>query len=381
MPRIVIFAGDGVGPEVTAEAVKVLTATGRRFGLSFELEACAIGGEALDRFEVPVRPEDIEAARGADAALLGAVGGPKWDSVEPASRPERGLLQIRKALGLFANLRPVSVLPVLAGSSPLKPEIVADVDLLVVRELTGGIYFGEPSRRWTDEHGRAAVDTLTYSEHEIERVVRLAFELARSRRGRVASVDKSNVLQSSRLWREIVTEVAAEFPEVQLDHVLVDAMAMHLIKSPGEFDVIVTENMFGDILTDEASVLSGSIGLLPSASLSDKAGDVPGTRFGLYEPIHGSAPDIAGCGKANPAGAILSAALMLRWSFALDAAADAIERAVTDTITAGVRTPDIAANGMSAVSTAEFGDDVARRVETIESYTASAAERNHGVCS
>jgi 3-isopropylmalate dehydrogenase len=363
MPKIVVFAGDGVGPEVVSEAVKVLTAVERRFGHRFELESRAIGGEALDRFGVPVRAEEIEAARHADAALLGAVGGAKWDAVEPSVRPERGLLQIRKELELFANLRPVSVLPALAASSPLKPEIIANVDLLVVRELTGGIYFGEPSQRWTDEHGRAAVDTLIYREHEIERVVRLAFELARSRRGGVASVDKSNVLQSSRLWREIVNEVSAEYPDVRLEHVLVDAMAMHLIKNPGEFDVVVTENMFGDILTDEASVISGSIGLLPSASLSGKGGNAPGTRFGLYEPIHGSAPDIAGRGQANPAGAILSAALMLRWSFALDDAATAIEHAVADTITAGIRTPDIARDGVGPVSTSEFGNEVAGRVE------------------
>jgi 3-isopropylmalate dehydrogenase len=297
--------------------------------------------------------------------LLGAVGGPKWDDVEPTRRPERGLLQIRKELGLFANLRPVSVLPSLAAASPLKPEIVANVDLVVVRELTGGIYFGEPSRRWTDERGRAAVDTLVYREYEVERVARLAFELARARRGRVTSVDKSNVLQSSRLWREIVIEVGADFPEVQLQHVLVDAMAMHLIKSPSEFDVIVTENMFGDILTDEASVLPGSIGLLPSASLSHKLGHKPGTRFGLYEPIHGSAPDIAGQGKANPAGAILSAALMLRLSFALEDAAGGIERAVSDAIAAGVRTGDIAGERTSPVTTSEFGDEVARRVEAL----------------
>jgi 3-isopropylmalate dehydrogenase len=363
MPRIVIYAGDGVGPEVVAETVKVLTAVERRFGQSFDLESHAIGGEALDRFGVPVRAEDIEATRHAGAALLGAVGGPKWDAVEPSLRPERGLLQIRKELELFANLRPVGVLSALTASSPLKPEIITDVDLLVVRELTGGIYFGEPSRRWTDERGRAAVDTLIYREHEIERVGRLAFELARSRRRRVTSVDKSNVLQSSRLWREIVNEVSAEFADVQLEHVLVDAMAMHLIKNPRAFDVVVTENMFGDILTDEASVLSGSIGLLPSASLSDKVGDAPGTRFGLYEPIHGSAPDIAGRGKANPAGAILSAALMLRWSFALDAAAAAIEHAVVDTIVAGLRTPDIAGEGIIPVNTSQFGDEVARRIE------------------
>jgi 3-isopropylmalate dehydrogenase len=365
MSRIVLFPGDGVGPEVVAEAVKVLTAVERRFGHHFEIEPRAIGGDALDRFGVPLRPEDIEATRRADAALLGAVGGPRWDAVESSLRPERGLLQIRKELGLFANLRPVNVLPALAASSPLKPEIVASVDLLVVRELTGGIYFGEPSRRWTDDRGRAAVDTLVYREHEIERIARLAFELAKSRRGRVASVDKANVLQTSRLWREIVNEVAAEFPDVQVQHVLVDAMAMHLIKSPGEFDVVVTENMFGDILTDEASVLSGSIGLLPSASLSERAGHRPGTRFGLYEPIHGSAPDIAGLGKANPAGAILSAALMLRWSLGLGDAADLVERAVAETIAACVRTPDIAAEGIDPVSTAEFGNEVARRVAAI----------------
>jgi 3-isopropylmalate dehydrogenase len=365
MPRIVVFAGDGVGPEVVGEAVKILNAVERRFGHRFDLESHAIGGDALDRFGVPVRAGDIEATRQADAALLGAVGGPKWDAVESSLRPERGLLQIRKELELFANLRPVSVLPALAASSPLKPEIIANVDLLVVRELTGGIYFGEPSRRWTDERGRAAVDTLIYREHEIERVARLAFALARSRRRRVASVDKANVLQSSRLWREIVNEVSAEFPDVRLEHVLVDAMAMHLIKNPAAFDVIVTENMFGDILTDEASVLAGSIGLLPSASLSAKAGNALGTRFGLYEPIHGSAPDIAGRGKANPAGAILSAALMLRWSFALDDAADAIERAVVDTIAAGIRTPDIAAEGAGPVNTSEFGDEVASRIEAI----------------
>jgi 3-isopropylmalate dehydrogenase len=363
MPRIVLFPGDGVGPDVVAEAIKVLSAIEHRFGHEFEIELLAIGGDALDRFGVPLRTEDIESARSADAALLGAVGGPKWDAVEPSLRPERGLLQIRKELGLFANLRPVSVLPTLAASSPLKPEIVADVDLIVVRELTGGIYFGEPSRRWIDDRGRAAVDTLIYREHEIERIVRLAFELARSRHGRLASVDKSNVLQSSRLWREVVNEVATEFPEVQLQHVLVDAMAMHLVKSPGEFDVIVTENMFGDILTDEASVLPGSIGLLPSASLSDRTGNAPGTRFGLYEPIHGSAPDIAGQGKANPAGAILSTALMLRWSFALGDAASVIERAVVETIAEGVRTPDITAEGRDPVSTTEFGDEVASRVE------------------
>ncbi len=362
MPNIALFPGDGVGPEVVAEGVKVLEATGSRFGIEFAFETLAIGGDALDRYSAPLRRDDIRAAGRADAALLGAVGGPKWDDVDSALRPERGLLQLRKALGLFANLRPVSVLPALAESSPLRPEIVAGVDLLVVRELTGGIYFGKPSRRWTSGRGRAAVDTLRYREDEIERVVRLAFELARGRRGKLASVDKSNVLQSSRLWREVADEVKADFPDVELEHVLVDAMAMHLIKSPSRFDVIVTENMFGDILTDEASVLPGSIGLLPSASLSAKPGAGTGTRYGLYEPIHGSAPDIAGTGRANPAGTILSAAMLLRWSLGLIEAAEAIERCVADAIAAGVRTPDMAEPGSPVDSTAEFGADVARRV-------------------
>ncbi|HET6599768.1 MAG TPA: 3-isopropylmalate dehydrogenase [Burkholderiaceae bacterium] len=362
MPKIVVFPGDGVGPEVTTEAVKVLRSVEQRFGQQFDLETLAIGGDALDRFGVPLRVEDVEVARSAEAALLGAVGGPRWDTVEAALRPERGLLQIRQALGLFANLRPVSVHPALAGNSPLKPEIIDGVDMLVVRELTGGIYFGKPSRRFASARGRSAVDTLRYREDEIERVVRLAFQLAHGRRGMVASVDKSNVLQSSRLWREIVDEVRGDYPDVELEHVLVDAMAMHLIKSPARFDVIVTENMFGDILTDEASVLPGSIGVLPSASLSQRAGRASGTRFGLYEPIHGSAPDIAGAGKANPAGAILSAAMLLRWSLGLDDAAMAVEAAVGSAIRDGVRTPDIARAGEQPVTTSVFGDDVARRI-------------------
>ena len=363
MAKIVLFPGDGVGPEVVAEAVNVLEAVGRRFGIEFAFETLAIGGDALDRYGVPLRSEDIRAAGRAEGALLGAVGGPKWDDVESALRPERGLLQIRKALGLFANLRPVSVFPALAESSPLKSDIVAGVDLLVVRELTGGIYFGKPSRRWLSGRGRAAVDTLRYREDEIERVVRLAFELARGRRGKLASVDKSNVLQTSRLWREVAEEVRLDYPDVELEHVLVDAMAMHLVKSPSRFDVIVTENMFGDILTDEASVLPGSIGLLPSASLSAKAGAAPGTRYGLYEPIHGSAPDIAGKGSANPAGTILSAAMLLRWSLGLDEAATAIERAVADAIASGVWTVDIADPEAVAVSTTVFGAEVVRRLD------------------
>ena len=354
---IVLLPGDGVGPEVMAEAVKTLRAVETRFGHRFETVDAKIGGAAIDAYGVPLRPEDIAACRASDAALLGAVGGPKWDDPGAKVRPEQGLLQIRRALGLYANLRPVAVLPGLEGASPLKPELVRGVDLLVVRELTGGIYFGRPSREWRERRGRAAVDTLVYREHEIVRVARLAFELARERRGKVASVDKANVLASSRLWRSVVGEVAREYPDVAVEHVLVDAMAMHLVRGPARFDVIVTENMFGDILTDEASVLAGSIGLLPSASLGAPRGD-NGRRFGLYEPIHGSAPDIAGQGKANPAGIILSVAMLLRSSLGLDAEAAAVEAAVAAAIQAGVRTGDLG----GAATTAAFGDAVAERL-------------------
>lgn len=362
MATIAVFPGDGIGPEVTGEALKALNAAALKYGLSLKFEPLAIGGAALELYGVPVRDEDVAVAREADAALLGAVGGPRWDHVDPALRPERGLLKIRQALQLFANLRPVAAIPELASSSPLKPELLVGVDLLVVRELTGGIYFGKPSEQGEDDLGRYAIDTLRYRDSEIERVVRLAFDLAQGRRGKVSSVDKSNVLQSSRLWRAVAEEVHADYPEVALEHVLVDAMAMHLVRNPAAFDVIVTENMFGDILTDEASVIPGSIGVLPSASVSDKPGQQPGTRFGLYEPIHGSAPDIAGAGKANPAGAILSAAMMLRWSLGADEAADALTLATLGAIADGVRTVDIALPGVPPVTTAAFGDEVARRI-------------------
>jgi 3-isopropylmalate dehydrogenase len=353
---LVLLPGDGVGPEVMAEAVKALEAIGRRFGHRFATETALIGGAAYDAYGVPLRDEDIRRCRAADGVLLGAVGGPKWDGVEPALRPEAALLRLRKSLRLFANLRPASVMPALIDACPLRPEKVQGVDLLVVRELTGGIYFGRPSRRWQNRRGGAALDTMIYREPEIERVGRLAFELARSRRGLVTSVDKANVLQTSRLWRQTIDRIAADYPDVTLEHVLVDAMAMHLIRTPARFDVVVTENLFGDILTDEASVLAGSIGMLPSASLgaaNRKRGD---RRFGLYEPIHGSAPDIAGQGKANPAGMILSAAMLLRTTLGLDEEATAVEQAVEATVASGVRTPDIA-TGVAA-STAEFGDAV-----------------------
>jgi 3-isopropylmalate dehydrogenase len=351
------FAGDGVGPEVVAEARKVLDAVARKGDHDFTYRELLIGGIAIDQYGMPLRDEDVETARAADACLLGAVGGPRWSDPSASVRPEQGLLKIRKALGLYANLRPVAVIDALRDASPLKPDVLAGTDLLVVRELTGGIYFGRPSRQWRERRGRVAVDTLVYREHEVERIARLAFDLARARRGRVTSVDKANVLSSSRLWRSIVTDVGAEYPDVSLEHMLVDAMTMKLIQQPSLYDVIVTENMFGDILTDEASILGGSIGVLPSASLGAPGQD--GKRSGLYEPIHGSAPDIAGQGKANPIGMILSAAMMLRMSLGLDQEALMVERAVFEAIAAGVTTPDLLGG---RATTSSFGDDVAARV-------------------
>ena len=357
--RIALLPGDGVGPEVVAEAVRVLDGVADRWGHRWVYETVAIGGAAVDAYGEPLRDEDVDRCRQADALLLGAVGGPKWDALDREQRPERGLLKIRKALGLYANLRPISVLPALVDASPLKPALLDGVDLLVVRELTGGIYFGRPSRQWREWRGRVAVDTLVYREHEIRRVVRLAFELATSRRGRLASVDKANVLQSSRLWRAVVEEEAEGFPGVVWEHVLVDAMAMHLVRSPGRYDVVVTENMFGDILTDEASVVAGSIGLLPSASLGPVGAG--GRPLGLYEPIHGSAPDIAGQDQANPAGAILSVAMLLRLSLGLDEEARAVEAAVAAVVSDGLRTADIAAGG-ATVGTRAFGAAVVERI-------------------
>lgn len=356
--RLAVLSGDGVGPEVTAEALKVLGAVAGRFGHSVHLEDVLIGGIAIDTHRTALRADDIERVRGADAALLGAVGGPKWDDPTAKVRPEQGLLGIRKALGLFANLRPVTVYPELAGVSPLRPEIVAGVDIMVVRELTGGIYFGRPSRQWSERRGRVAVDTLVYREHEVRRIVELAFEIAAGRSSRVASVDKANVLESSRLWRSVAVEVAAAHPDIQLTNVLVDAMAMHLVRQPSRYDVIVTENMFGDILTDEASMIAGSIGLLPSASLGATR-NRHGGRFGIYEPIHGSAPDIAGQGRANPIGMILSLAMLLRTSLGLHDEAAAVEAAVASVVASGRLTVDVVASGGPVVSTGDVGDAVA----------------------
>ena len=363
--RIAVLAGDGIGPEVTGAARVVLDAVAARHDRQFTYEVGLVGGAAYDETGEPLPAATLELCRRSDAVLFGAIGGPKWEKVPVARRPESGLLALRQALGLFANLRPVRPLPALVAASPLKPEIVEGVDLLVVRELTGGIYFGEPRRRWTEAGARRAVDTLPYGEGEISRVVRLACELASGRRGRVTSVDKANVLDTSRLWREVATEIGAEYPAITLDHVLVDACAMYLITNPRRFDVIVTENLFGDILTDEAAVLVGSLGVLPSASLNGKAPDYAGARgqqFGLYEPIHGSAPDIAGQDRANPLGAILSAALLLRLSLGLDEEARTIERAVDVALASGLRTGDIAATGTRTVGTKELGEAIAAQI-------------------
>ena len=344
---IVVLPGDGIGPEVTAAAVDVLRAVAARHGHAFRFHTHAIGGAAIDATGEPLPAATLEAARRADAILLGAVGGPKWSDPNARVRPEQGLLAIRKALGLYANLRPVKPHPATLGASPVKPHLLQGVDLVVVRELTGGIYFGDKARE-----ADAASDLGRYSVAEVERVVRVAAGLARARRGRLTSVDKANVLETSRLWRDVATRVVRdEFPDVELEHQLVDSMAMHLIARPRAYDVIVTENMFGDILTDEASMLAGSLGLLPSASLGDG-------KAGLYEPIHGSAPDIAGRGIANPYAAILSAAMLLRHSLGLHAEAQAVEHAVSQALDGGRLTADIATAGKPTVATRAATDAV-----------------------
>ena len=359
---LVLLPGDGVGPEIIAAARTVLGAVADRQGLSITTEELLIGGAAIDEHGVPLRSEDLDRCKAADAVLLGAVGGPKWDDPAAKVRPEQGLLQLRKGMGLFANLRPVTVMPSLIDRAPIKPELLGGVDLLVVRELTGGVYFGRPRRSWRERRGRAALDTLIYREHEVERICRLAFEMAGNRKGRLASVDKANVLDTSRLWRSVISELAGEYPDVELEHVLVDSMTMHLIREPARFDVIVTENMFGDILTDEASVLAGSIGLLPSASIGAERASGDPRRRGVYEPIHGSAPTLAGKGLANPVGTILSLAYLLRYSLQLDDAAQVIETAVTSVIGSGKRTPDIADDQSEIVSTSQFGAEVAKLI-------------------
>ncbi len=332
--NITLLPGDGIGPEVTAAAVRVLDAIAARHGHQFTYQEHLIGGCSIDAHGASLTHETLVACKAADAVLLGAVGGPKWDDPNAKDRPERGLLALRKGLGVFANLRPVKVHPALIDSSPLKPEKLQGVDILVIRELTGGLYFGWPKGRDVKDGRERAVDTMEYYDYEIRRVVELAFRLAKGRKNKVTSVDKANVLESSRLWRQVTSQIGAENPQIALEHMLVDTASMRLITAPAALDVLVTENMFGDILTDEASVLAGSMGMLPSASLGE------GT-VGLYEPIHGSAPDIAGKGIANPIGTILSAAMLLRHSLRLEAEAAQVEAAVDATITAGARTADL----------------------------------------
>lgn len=354
--KIAVIPGDGIGPEVTAEAIKALDAVGEKFGHKFEYTYLLAGGAAIDKTGRCLPEETVEKAKNSDAVLLGAVGGPKWDSLPGDERPEKALLGLRKALGLYANLRPAIMFDELKSACPLKDEkVIGGLDLLVVRELTGGIYFGERGTVDTDNMGKAAYDVEMYSEKEVERVARTAFEMAMKRNKKVTSVDKANVLESSRLWRKTVAEVAADYPEVELENFYVDNAAMQLVYNPKQFDVIVTSNIFGDILSDEASMITGSIGMLPSASLADGA-------FGMYEPVHGSAPDIAGTGKANPMAAILSAAMMLRYTFGLRNEADAVESAVRKILSEGLRTPDIMTPGYREITTSEAGSIIAEKI-------------------
>ena len=347
--KISLLPGDGIGPEVVNEAVKVLTAVATQHNHTFTFTEKPAGGIAIDETGDPLPEETLGACLESDAVLLGAVGGPKWSDPTAKVRPEQGLLKLRKSLGVFANIRPVKVFPALADASPLKPERVQNVDIVFVRELTGGIYFGQPQGREMVDGLRSGHDTMRYNEMEIKRVLHVAFKLAQGRRNKVTSVDKANVLASSRVWREVAHEVAAEYPDIEYEDVLVDAMAMYLVNRPGDFDVVVTGNMFGDILSDEASMISGSLGMLPSAALGDGGP-------GLYEPIHGSAPDIAGKGIANPLATILSAAMLLRSSLGLEDEAGRVETAVSQALAAGHRTADLARAGEKAIGTREMGD-------------------------
>jgi 3-isopropylmalate dehydrogenase len=350
--KILILPGDGIGPEIVAEAEKVLRAVDRRHKLNLVIEHGLIGGSAVDAAGSPLPPETLEKAKHSHAVLLGAVGGPKWENIERSMRPERGLLAIRAGLGLYANLRPALLYAELADASTLKPEVVSGLDIMIVRELTGDVYFGQPRGIRTREDGqREGFNTMVYSESEIERIARVAFSIARKRNRKVSSVDKANVLEATELWREVVTKVAADYPDVTLQHMYVDNAAMQLVRQPKQFDVIVTTNMFGDILSDLASMLTGSIGMLPSASINE-------TGQGIYEPIHGSAPDIAGQDRANPLATILSVAMMLRYSLDLPEQAHQIESAVKRVLADGVRTADICTAGMRSVSTREMGDAV-----------------------
>jgi len=352
MKKILVLPGDGIGQEIVAEAVKVITVLQQQFGLQVTLEHDVVGGTAYDQKGSPLPDDVLAKAKAADAVLLGAVGGPKWESLPIAVRPEKGLLGLRAGLGLFANLRPAMLYPQLASASTLKPDVVAGLDLLIVRELTGDIYFGQPRGiRQLPNGEREGFNTMVYRESEIERIARVAFDSARKRNKKVCSVDKANVLECTELWREVVTRVAKEYPDVQLSHMYVDNAAMQLVRAPKQFDVMVTGNIFGDILSDEASMLTGSIGMLPSASLNEKG-------QGMYEPIHGSAPDIAGKGIANPLATILSVAMMLRYSLAQPQLAERIEQAVHKVLDQGYRTADIYTEGMTKVGTRQMGDAI-----------------------
>ena len=353
--NIAIIQGDGIGPEIVNEAMGVLDAVAARFGHTFTYTDAPMGGNAIDAFGVPLPDSSLETCLASDSVLLGAVGGPKWDSQPTANRPERGLLKLRGAMKLYSNVRPARMFSDLSAACPLRADIAAKgIDFVVVRELIGGVYFGEHR---TEESGgeQKATDIMSYTEHEIRRVAHVAFQMARKRRKRVTSIDKANVLDTSRLWRKTVTEVAKEYPDVELLHMYVDNAAMQIVRDPSQFDVIVTENLFGDILSDEASQITGSIGMIPSSSMGE------GTR-GLYEPIHGSAPDIAGQNKANPIGTILAAAMMLRYSFDMAAEADAIERAVDETLKAGIRCGDIWQEGCTLVGCREMGTEIRSRI-------------------
>ena len=359
--NLAVLPGDGIGPEVATEGIKVLQAVGKRFDHNFNLHYGLVGGIAIDLQVTALSPDTLEMCRSCDAVLLAAVGGPKWDDPQAKVHPEDGLLALRKGLGLFANLRPVKVFPMLIDSTNLKPEVIEGVDFIFVRELTGGLYFARPKRQWRTSRGRRATDSMTYSEQEIERIVRVGFELARGRHKKLTSVDKANVLESSRLWRQVAIEAAKDYPDVKLEHMLVDACAMRLIQNPRYFDVIVTENMFGDILTDEASILAGSMGMLASASLAGIPRE--GSRtLGLYEPVHGSAPQITGLNVANPIATILSIAMMLRYSFGLTLEAQRVEAAFYEVLREGYRTYDIMDEGKIKVGTKEMGDLIAGKV-------------------
>ncbi|AAC06564.1 3-isopropylmalate dehydrogenase [Aquifex aeolicus] len=360
--KIAVLKGDGIGPEIVEQALRVLDKIGEIYGVEFEYREGLIGGEAIDKTGDPLPEETLKICKESDAILLGAVGGPKWDNLPTDKRPEKGLLRIRKELDLYANLRPAKVWDALISSSPLKEEVVKGTDMIVIRELTSGIYYGEPRGIFEENGKRYAINTMKYTEDEIRRIVRKGFEIARKRRKKLTSVDKANVLEVSALWRQIVEEEKENYPDVELEHLYIDNCAMQLVRRPTSFDVIVTGNIFGDILSDEAGVVVGSLGMLPSASIGD--------RYALYEPVHGSAPDIAGKGIANPIATILSAAMMLKYSFNMDKAHDLIEKAIEETLNQGYRTPDIYSEGCIKVGTKEITDKILENLERLkDAYT------------